>query len=745
MRFWAHSKVLLFSGALLVLTGCGSSSSTSNTLEEPTSTTSTTLTTSNYDVSVVDESILGAKLTAVGCEGYKELGHGEYRLINCTQKPSIIIADGGFIDRNGDGQIDENDTSMGLPLTLDTRQLDENASLIITPLTTLATSAGTDELENLAQQLGLTKGELFSDLSQDQEKKVLLQLLNAQFILAQKHGVIDVPHFLQALKEQILSNQTAGSATERIQQAVEAIGQRDDLKNLFGGIGFNGFVTEATKISPQDIATFYQNEVIPADKTMFVGFIYDETLPDANITIFIDGQVAGTGQSDINGQFQIMIDTASLQEDKVVRLEAELPNYKNDHVRLVSLTTTNKLRELAKRRISPSDFIDLIISNVTTAEYVVAKKLHHGEEFNSTTELEEQLLKAQVNYPDTVKKTAALLKGIIDTSESVQEETLTYIENKIDSNINLTLLTNEEQIVNTYLPELDADPILTHQLTTFTYAETQTTLNTLASTNQAKFYTIDAYLNENGQLIKEYQRVTFTPTAFEYKDYLWSETNSSWLTNSVITASGSYDADGVFYVTDPSAEPEKIWLVSSITFHNDYLNKDYTLYSIAHTLYQPHQSAYYTSMFDGKYIKQFPLDTTITSWNELNTTIIQSGTSGYMVGDDRLIPTDPSWEHFTIDGKDFIRITHMNDCDNTLFALDFTNHRIYQKWEQDETCIGQVNYEFMIDSFDIALGFQLLSDQRVIDFLNKFQTDEEKKRQLREFINDIITTTTLKD
>ena len=89
-------QLLVISGVVAgLLVGCsgggGSSSST-----PPVGTLS-------YEVSVLDDPIIGTTLTAVGCAKSTPLGAGKYKLEECTAKPTSITAKGGFIDVNGNG------------------------------------------------------------------------------------------------------------------------------------------------------------------------------------------------------------------------------------------------------------------------------------------------------------------------------------------------------------------------------------------------------------------------------------------------------------------------------------------------------------------------------------------------------------------------------------------------------------------------------------------------------------------
>jgi hypothetical protein len=139
----------------------------------------------------------------------------------------------------------------------------------------------------------------------------------------------------------------------------------------------------------------------------------------------------------------------------------------------------------------------------------------------------------------------------------------------------------------------------------------------------------------------------------------------------------------------------------------------------------------------------------MTSWNDLEKAINDNGYDfdGYHLTKDGNATNEHvvKWEHFEVEGKDFIRVVRDNDDDNRLYALDFANHAVYQKWELDEETIGKFKYELTITSFDLVTAYQFLPNNKIEEFFSKYKTEEERENAIRTFINDLITATELKE
>jgi outer membrane lipoprotein SlyB len=138
------------------LVGCGSSSSTSNTLATNTSesdTTTQTIASNPVDITVERGPVIGAYVTDNSGKRAYSLGEGKYRF---NQTPSYpITVYGGYIDVNRDGNIDEQDTKLNVNLSLH-----EQNQTNVTLVTTLAQNeAMKNEIMNM---YGLTEEELYS-------------------------------------------------------------------------------------------------------------------------------------------------------------------------------------------------------------------------------------------------------------------------------------------------------------------------------------------------------------------------------------------------------------------------------------------------------------------------------------------------------------------------------------------------------------------------------------------------------
>ncbi|MEA3384513.1 MAG: DUF2202 domain-containing protein [Campylobacterota bacterium] len=126
----------------LLLVGCGDSSN-SNTTKESTYT----------DVTVERGPVIGAYVVDNNGVRAYNLGEGQYRFQSTPSYP--ITAYGGYIDVNRDGTIDNNDTALNIPLSLNEQSR--------TKLTLLTTIAQNDELkEQLMSIYDISEEELYS-------------------------------------------------------------------------------------------------------------------------------------------------------------------------------------------------------------------------------------------------------------------------------------------------------------------------------------------------------------------------------------------------------------------------------------------------------------------------------------------------------------------------------------------------------------------------------------------------------
>ena len=734
--------------ALLSFGGCGGGSSDPDSVDNTdftsTSNESVTPYTNSYEVNVVDDAVLGAELTAVGCTGTpEELGEGRYRLTECAQKPTIIVAEGGYMLNEQGVRI-----PMGLPLMLDTRQSGSD-TLVVTPLTTLATAARDEnELQILAERFGISQNELFADLSKDPGKKEILQLLNAQFIAAQENGVLNVAEYLETFKKKILEAGTTDAGSS-IVKAVEALDADPAAATLFGTVGFAGYISEAVTINSESLAEYYDNKSIEADKTVFVGFVYDEPIPSAQIEIRIGERTVGSVQADENGKFTMTIDTALLAEDAIVTFTATAW-HNNDHVKLVSSTTTATLRDLARQKLSPSDFIDLIISNVTTAEYAMAKKVA-GE--NPTPEsFSRALVEMPLKYAETIKETAALIKAYVDDNETNIAEgsdTLSYIQGKLTGieTIELNATETEVLLITQRAEEIENDPVLSMQLDSVAVNAGQGDgLKGLVDEKggEATIYSIEAH-EDATYLHREYKIVDLTYTQLHYRDYDWN--NGTWVEDDNSVDNGLFDAEGVFYFTDPKTEPLMVKLMATYTYNNPYNNKSYTLYDIAVGIYKPYDAEFYLDIPNKSWAEEYSLDAGNDSWNALQSDIDSTGSAGYDVAwftlqaDGKVADSlrFEGWEHFTVEGRDFLRIREIGNEDY-IVALDFGNKKAYVVGIPDESTIGTFTERGLwTDSFDLVNAFEYLDDATLRSWAAEFGYSDPDDA-MPQIIERLITT-----
>ena len=245
---------LIFINLLLIsiFIGCGNSSFESKNSSSGTQT---------YNLTAVDDPIVGAKVTASNCSNFIDNKNGSYILTGCSEKPSNIIISGGFIDIDGNGVQDTNESSLEFPYILNTALFSSNDNFVITPLTTIVSSlpAGTS-LKDFASKFGLSIEDLFSDLSKkygkNSTKHQILQNINLIFTQAANAGIADDENpqntidFLNDYAKIIQDTPKDSNPLQVLTNAKDKFTSTANIakyKKKYGALQFTGFVVDTKK------------------------------------------------------------------------------------------------------------------------------------------------------------------------------------------------------------------------------------------------------------------------------------------------------------------------------------------------------------------------------------------------------------------------------------------------------------------------------------------------------------------
>ncbi|HFU75899.1 MAG TPA: hypothetical protein ENK66_06590, partial [Arcobacter sp.] len=569
-------KNVSFSLVALVYVGCGGSTPGENK-ETPDIATA-------YTIKVVDDAVIGANVESLGCTDVKELDNGKYSF-KCPSAPKYISAKAGFVDVNKNGTHDSNEVSMGLPLLVNLNDdiFDVNLSDIsVTPLTTLVANV-TDkkDLVALANKLGISEKDFLKDISEDRSE--LFQKINALLIIAEASGITDQLLLMKKLRESIV-NTTATDISNIFSEALENLKSDAELKKAYGEVFISGFINESQTFMNKtnvliDLSREYSDN--DARKIYITGFIYDAIIANADIKILDGDTIVGEVKSSNAGKWKIAISESVLAEDKVLIFTGNAIDNNGDKIFLKSAISTEKLRDLAKKRISVADSIDLVISNVTTAQVAILQK--NDKDFASKPkELEEAKNKIEIFEQELLLKASSAIKAIIDGESRIEatENTFSFIFNnlvlKSENELELNL---DGKISDVALKEqsdkIKNDAILSKQLLSI---ESDKSLVPLLDKS---LYTIEY---SGTPLTKKYKKTVISNTKMIEKSYTLE--SGVWRNTTTVEYGGKI-INNLFYFDDVSHAPFAISLKEEKTVHSTELNKDYTFNILGKQLYLP--------------------------------------------------------------------------------------------------------------------------------------------------------------
>ena len=371
-----------------------------------------------FNVQLVDDLISNAKIEALECDEGIEQSKGNYTLM-CSSKPKILIAKGGYYttENNEIHTID-------LPLVLNT-ELINNEELIITPATTMvANLSSVEEVYEFALSIGLNLTSIYDIPTQESQN--LFRYLNLINTLAAENGVKDIILFRRFLVNKIKAKgavDTFDEAILNVKSSIEDLKNNKDLLDAFS-FGTESFLTEVSNVNTGELEKAMKQYEIADNKVVFTGFIYDKLLPFSSVTATLNGIVIGTTQADKNAKWKMALDTSNVNDDSLIIITAILESEN------VEFKTMISQKEIGKsKKVNLIDNSSLLLSNITTAEYVMVDNMMKIDE-NSSSWNAEDVLKIRKDIKetqsDTLMELSAAIKVIVDTNLSVSENTLEY-------------------------------------------------------------------------------------------------------------------------------------------------------------------------------------------------------------------------------------------------------------------------------------------------------------------------------
>lgn len=440
-----------------------SSVSTSSSSSSVSSSSSSSVTLQSYSVRVVDDAVVGATIEATECTGSKHVQGSEYNLSGCATLPTVIKAEGGFVDANGDGVQDANETSMGLPLLLNAQRFGIKSGFIVTPLTTLISNAAdVNEVNKTAVALGISYDDLFGDGQQELQQKV-----NAIFVTAAANGISQQLELVKALRARLIEKD--GNFTYAISKL------EGDLAASVSSVFLSGFIYDAGEaVESADVLDALKEYNVGEDQVVLAGFIYDGVIADANITVrdSADGSLKGIATSDANGRWSITLERSILDADTVLLFEGT-GRVSGRKVLLKAAIATAVLRDLAKNRITASDALGLVISNVTTAEVAIIGK-GDQDALKDPAKLQKAKEEVKTVKKELLDKVAAAIKAVVDLNASDLNNTdsFTFVDTLINGDgTDINTSTIDPTKLDEAQRQNEEDKILSEQLGSTTPGE----------------------------------------------------------------------------------------------------------------------------------------------------------------------------------------------------------------------------------------------------------------------------------
>lgn len=394
---------------------------------------------------------------------------------------------------------------------------------------------------------------------------------------------------MEKLREAI-GKSSATNIGDILTGALSSLKDNAELKKVYGDVFISGFIDESQSfISKNNVLTELSSEYADNDdsRVVITGFIYDGLIADANITI-LDGETkVGEVKSSDKGRWKISIKKTTLKDDKVLVFTGTAIDENGDKILLKSAITTEYLREIAKKRISATDIIDLVISNVTTAQFAILKK-NDRSFIKKPKLLEENKNKIEIFQQDLLLKSSAAIKAIIDGNATINtdEDTYSFVLNNlvvVNAEKNDVELQIDEQISQEELDKqseaIKEDTLLSKQLLNIKSEKSLTPL--LNKSLYRLQYNIDANVTT-----KKYKEIVISEKNVIVSFYVLE--GNQWKKMSSNDYSGELINNVFYFDSNSTIPPLSISLKDDKLVHSIELNKDYKFNVLGKEFYQPY-------------------------------------------------------------------------------------------------------------------------------------------------------------
>ncbi|MDD2368188.1 MAG: hypothetical protein PHQ90_02725 [Sulfuricurvum sp.] len=355
----------------------------------------------DYNVAVSDDVIVGAKLLATAyvsinglnyripvCDSFTELGEGKYTLNNCSQKPEYIFAFGGFMDSDGNGALDNNESMQFSPLILNMASQslqNDTSSFAVTPITTLISEVDRATTNILINKMGYNASNVASTalfFGVNDGNKLLRHAFNALFSSCVDNG-LKIQEFSPELVG--LINASSYTGIEAIKDAINTIAANPAAYEAeYGKSQLQSFLNDSRvqSIQTSDDATILTKLLAKKTrlgKLRIIGNVNsylkgNNIIDNATVTMYIDANTTpiATAATDRYGKYSFEIDETAIPKGVSLILVAQKNNIK--------LTSSFKSDALWSRRINnsvnPTILADLSINYITT---LVAARPNSGQ------------------------------------------------------------------------------------------------------------------------------------------------------------------------------------------------------------------------------------------------------------------------------------------------------------------------------------------------------------------------------
>lgn len=345
----------------------------------------------DYNVSVADDMIIGAKLIATAnvsfngsksnvsvCDSFTEIGHGKYTLNNCSQKPAYIYVFGGFMDINDNGSLDSNEPVQFSPLILnmESQSLQNDiTTYTVTPITTLVSNMDRAAINTLINKLGYNSDNIASTslfFGVNDGNKLLRHAISSIINSCVENG-IDIQKFSPEFVA--LINASDNTGFQAIKDAInKLIMFPTSYEEKYGKSQIQSFLNDnrTKSILTGDDATVVTSLVAKKTRLEYlklVGFVNtylkgDNIIKYATVNIYLDANTTplATASTDQYGKYSLEIKEKAIPKGATLVLVAEKSGIK--------LTSTLKSDTLWSRRINNSInqivIPDLSINYITT-------------------------------------------------------------------------------------------------------------------------------------------------------------------------------------------------------------------------------------------------------------------------------------------------------------------------------------------------------------------------------------------